>query len=101
MNRLNHQIAFYLGCCVEIRDDDGRRDLVTIQLISLTWLLTTLTSLLTHTPDLHPQRLTSNLIILLALALLEVSLLGRILTPYGTLKNPVNPVNPVRNRGHN
>lgn len=101
MKRLDHQITLYLGCCIEIRGDDGRRDLVTIRLLTLTWLFAALTSLLTHTPDLHPQRLTSNLIILIALALLEVSLLGRILTPYGTLKNPVNPVNPVKNRDHN
>lgn len=100
MKRLNHQIALYLACCIET-NDDGRRDLVTIRLLTLTWLFAALTSLLAHTPDLHPQRLTSNLIILIALALLEVTLLGRILTPYGTLKNPVNPVNPVQNRGRN
>jgi hypothetical protein len=89
MKQLNRQVAIYIGCCIETRENDGRRDLATIRLFTLTWLIAVGVFLM-RLPDMHLAErlgfaLTWGVVILATVTLLKLRLLGKIPTPLGVL----------------
>jgi hypothetical protein len=38
VKRFNRNVAMYVAYCVEVREDDGRRQLMTVRLLVLSWL---------------------------------------------------------------
>lgn len=86
MKQFNRTVAMYISCCVEVREDDGQRDLMTIRLLTLTWLFA-LISFFFHPYLLKRMTftLTYSLVILLTLVFLRLRLLGKIPTPLGVL----------------
>lgn len=78
---ISRQVRVYIGCLVETKEDDGRRRMMTLKLLAITWILL-LVSFVWHLPQAFNMVTITGAV---GSLLLDVVFYRRTVTPYGVI----------------